>query len=182
MYPLSRWLTLVAAGASMLALTSCATMNVSSYVARGVDFTGYRTYAWGPADTVSTGDPRLDNNPFFHERVYAAVEEKLATRRFEKTTSGTPDLLVHFHPSMTQRIEAGALDREYEYCSVGDCRPYVYESGTLVLDFVDPRTNKVIWRGWAERSMDGVVDNQEWMEESIDEAVARILDKLPPGL
>jgi hypothetical protein len=178
----SRLLLLAAIAVASLTLTACATMNVDAYVARGVNFTGYRTYSWGPADVTPTGDPRLDNNPFFHERVYAAVEKRLADKHFEKLTSGTADLLIHFHPNMTQRIEASALDRDYDYCSTGDCRPYVYEAGTFVLDFVDTRTNRVIWRGWAERSMDGVVEDQGWMEETVDEAVARILDKLPPGL
>jgi hypothetical protein len=31
-------------------------------------------------------------------------------------------------------------------------------------------------------SLDGVVDNQEWMEKRIDDAVARILAKLPRRL
>jgi hypothetical protein len=166
----------------VLVLAGCATLNVSSYIERGVDFAQFRTYNWGPPDTVSTGDPRLDNNPFFHERVYAAVEKELAARRFEKITTGTPDLLVHFHPSMNQRVEASALDQGYAYCSADDCRPSVYEAGTLVLDFVDPRTNKVVWRGWAEGSMDGVVENQDVMDAKLDKAVAQILERLPRRL
>jgi hypothetical protein len=39
-----------------------------------------------------------------------------------------------------------------------------------------------VWRGWAEDSFDGVVENQDWMEAEIDEAVARILETLPRGL
>jgi hypothetical protein len=165
-----------------LALSGCATMNVSSYVERGVDFTRYHTYQWVPVDSVPTGDPRLDNNPFFHERVEAEVEKQLAARGFEKTTSGTPDLKVHFHANMTQRIDVNAIDPQYGYCRVGDCRPNVYDAGTLLLDFVDTRTNDIVWRGWAEGSMEGVIDNQEWMEEKIGDAVARILEKLPPAL
>ena len=40
-------------------------MRVDSFTERGVDIRQYRTYEWGPADTFSTGDPRLDNNRFF---------------------------------------------------------------------------------------------------------------------
>ena len=60
-----------------LALAGCATMNVSSYVVRGVDFTQYRTYAWGPTEARPTGDPRLDSNPFFKDRLEGAVEIQL---------------------------------------------------------------------------------------------------------
>jgi len=127
-------------------------------------------------------DPRLDNNRFFDERVRTQVEKVLASRGFKKTTSGTPDLLVHYHASVTQEIDIRNIDREYAYCDDADCRPYVYDTGTLFVDLVDPSTNKLVWRGWAEGSVDGVIDNQEWMEARIDDAVTRILERLPHGL
>jgi hypothetical protein len=158
-------------------------MNVSSYLERGADFTRYRTYSWGPADALDTGDPRLDNNPFFHERIQADVEKQLATRGFEKTASGVPDLLVHYHASISQRVDVNGVDRESGYCGDSDnCRPYVYEAGTLLIDFVDARTDKVVWRGWAEDTVDGVIDNQQLMEQKVDKAVTRILQRLPRRL
>lgn len=163
-------------------ITGCATMNVSSYVERGIDLRQYRTYNWGPADTFSTGDPRLDNNRFFDERIRMQVEKELAGRGFHKATSGTPDLLVHYHASVTQEIDLRNIDRNYANCEKVDCSPYVYDAGTLFVDLVDPRTNKVAWRGWAEGSVAGVIDNQASMEARIDEAVMRILERLPRRL
>ncbi len=180
MYPSPRLGRFAAAAISALTLTGCASMNVSSYVERGIDFTQYHTYNWAPDDQLATGDPRLDNNPFFLERLQADVEKHLATRGFEKTTSGTPELLVHYHASINQRLDVNGADRKYNYC--GDCKPSVYEAGTLLIDFVDTRTNKLAWRGWAEGSMDGIIDNQAWMEKKIDEAVTRILEKFPRRL
>lgn len=180
--PITRLGRFTALALSALALTGCASMNVSSYVERGIDLRQYHTYNWGQADAQSTGDPRLDNNRFFEERVRAAVEKELASRGFEKTTSGAPDLLVHYHASIRQKIDVRDLDREYAYCDDDDCRPYVYDAGTLFVDVVDPRTNTLVWRGWAEGSVDGVIDNQEWMEARIDDAVTRILQRLPRGL
>jgi hypothetical protein len=58
----------------------------------------------------------------------------------------------------------------------------VYDAGTLVVDLVDRRANKVIWRGWAEGSVDGMIDNQDWMEQKIDDAITRIMERLPRGL
>jgi hypothetical protein len=31
----------------------------------------------------------------------------------------------------------------------------VYETGALLIDFVDARTDKLVWRGWAEDGVDG---------------------------
>jgi Domain of unknown function (DUF4136) len=174
-------LELIAAFAlSALTLSSCATMNVNSYAERGVAFTQYHTYNWDPAGPMETGDPRLDNNPFFNERVQAKVETLLATRGFEKAASGMPELMIHYHMSMNQRIDLSGVDQKYEPCDT--CQPYVYEAGTLLIDFVDTRTNKVVWRGWAEGAMDGVVDNQKVLEQRIDQTVARILETFPPKL
>ena len=47
------------------------------------------------------------------------------------------DVLIHMHARIDQRIESDAIDREYARCDVSDCRPFVYDAGTLLLDFID---------------------------------------------
>jgi Domain of unknown function (DUF4136) len=170
-------LTLIA-----LWLPGCATMRVNSYLERGIDLRQYHTYQWGLPDDTPTGDPRLDNNRFFDEHVRAQVEKELERRGFRKATSGQPELLVHYHASVSEEIDVRELDRPNGYCAVADCRPYIYDKGTLFVDLVEPGTARLIWRGWAESSIDGVIDNQAWMEARIDEAVAKILTRLPPRL
>jgi hypothetical protein len=171
-------------GVAVLALAAggCRSMNVSSYEARGVDFAQYRSYSWAPSDRLSTGDPRLDNNPFFQRRLQAGVEQKLAARGFERRAAGTPDLVVHYHASVNQRIDVNGVDREFGHCEAEECRPFVYEAGTIVLDLVDARTNRLVWRGWARDSLDGVIDDQAWLEQKVDEAVTKIMETLPRAL
>ena len=163
-------------------LVGCATMNVNSYLERGTDLRQYRSYSWGAADTLSTGDPRLDNNRFFDERVRAQIEKQLAQRGFEKTSEDQASLLVHYHASVSQEIDVRDLDSSDAYCAKEECRPFIYDKGTLFVDLVEARTKRLVWRGWAEGSVDGVIDNQAWMESRIDEAVAKILTRLPPHL
>jgi hypothetical protein len=175
MYPstirLAGLLTLV------LAFAGCASTNVSSYVARGVDLRAHRTYNWAPAEARPTGDPRLDNNRFFEERVQTAIEKELASRGFEKTAS--PHVLVRYHAGMTQKVYVSGAGFSGE-CE--ECLPEVYDEGTLLVDLFDADTNRLLWRGWAKGSIDGVIDDQRWMEQRIDEAVARIMRELPNGL
>ena len=103
---LIRW---AAVAIAAVAATGCATtMTVSSHVDRGINFARYRTYDWGPADALPTGDPRLDKNPFFKDHVEGAVEKQLAARGLEMSTSGTPDLLIHYHASINQRSTSTA--------------------------------------------------------------------------
>jgi len=80
-----------AAALGALSLTACATtMSVGSHVGRGVDVARYRTYDWEPADALPMGDPRLDRNPFFQDRVQGAVEKQLAARGFQRSVSVGP--------------------------------------------------------------------------------------------
>lgn len=156
----------------------CATLKVNSYLERGADLSRYRTFEWGARDTFSTGDPRLDNNPFFETRVKAQVESGLAARGYSK--AATPDIRVHIHASVTQRIDVSGIDGTSAQCEATECRPFVHDAGTLVVDLVDPATSRVIWRGWADGTLEGAIDNQRRMEQRIDEAVAKILARLPP--
>lgn len=166
-----------------LALSACAPINVSSHVERSVDFAQYHTWDWGPADALPTGDPRLDNNPFFKDYFEGAFEKQFAARHFDKAASGTPDLLLHYHANISQRFEVNGVDRSRGYC-YEDCEPMVseYEQGTFVVDAVDARTNRVVWRGWAQSDVGGVIDNQDRLAERIDKAVTRMMARFPKNL
>ncbi len=158
------------------ALTACAsTMNVSSHVDREVDFARYRTFDWGPADALPTGDPRLDADPFFKDHLQGEVEKQMAGRGFALAPAGNPDLLIHYHANISQRIDVAGVDRNYGYG--GEAREY--EAGTIVLDIVDARTQQVIWRGWAQDAVTGMLDDSDTMAAKIDEAVTRMLARLP---
>lgn len=162
-----------------VAVAACATMAGGAYVPRGQDLSRYRTYEWASSEGLATGDARLDNNRFFDERVRAAVDRELALRRFEKAPPSRADLVVHYHASFTQEIDVRGIDAEYKYCEEENCGPYSYEAGSLLVDFVDARTQQLIWRGWVEGQFDGVIDNQRSMELTVDETVRQLLRRLP---
>ena len=166
--------------AAVMASAACAVpIRVNAYAERGVDVSRYRTFDFAAVDDVPTGDPRLDSNPFFNERVRAAAEKGLTDRGYVRDTSGAADLLVHFHASVAQDIDVVAADRSAGFCAQDACRPFAYDNGTLLMDLVDARTRALAWRGWAESSIDGVVDNQRWLEQRIDAAMARVTARMP---
>jgi hypothetical protein len=166
---------------ALLGAGCAATMNVSSYVERGTDFTQFRTYDWGPADALPTGDPRLDDNPFFLDHFEGAVEMTMARKGFVRTEGGTPDLVIHYHAAITPKMDINRFDRERGYCYDGDCRIRTIESetGTLVIDVIDARTSKLIWRGWAQHGVVDILNDQDRMETRINQAVERMLAQLP---
>ncbi len=161
-----------------MAATGCATLRVDSHAARGADLARYHTFTWSSTAPQSTGDPRLDDNPFFDARVRTDVELQLAARGFEMTPSSAPDLLVRYRVSIRQKIEVTRIDAPASQ-DEGE-RTGVYDAGAFLIDLVDPRTDQVIWRGWADGSMEGAIDRQDLMERRIDEVVTKILAQLPP--
>jgi hypothetical protein len=138
---------------------------------------GARTYSWADQGPRATGDPRLDSNPFFERRLIETAERQLSARGYERVAAGG-DLVLHYYASVSQQLDMGTIDRTLGVCE-GCNSQSMYDAGTILLDFVDPQTNRLVWRAWAEGSIDGMVDNQQWLEEHVDEAVTRIVATLP---
>jgi hypothetical protein len=165
-------------------LPGCATrMTVSSHVEHALDVSRYRTFEWGPADVLPAGDARLDR-PFFNDRVQGAVEKGLLEKGFALTSAESPDLLIHYHANITTRINVNHVDRAYGYCSQANCDSEIvqYETGTLVLDIIDARTNRLIWRAWAQANVEDMLNDRDRMAKTIDRAVERMLERLKPAV
>lgn len=158
---------------------ACAPVRVNTSLERGMDFAQYKSFTWAAEDRFVTGDPRLDNNEFFENRIKSTATNVLESRGFEEASPGTAQLVIHYHANVNQQIDVNELDAKYGYCE--SCHSSVYDAGTITLDFVDARTNHLVWRGWAEGSLDGI-DNQQIIEQRVDDAVTRILAKLPPRI
>jgi hypothetical protein len=171
---------ILATAAATLLLTGCATRIVSSHAELGADFARYHTYHWGPGDALPTGDARLDNNAFFRDYFQGAIEKELAARRLVLTTN-EPDLLIHTHTNVTHRLDVEATRREYPQCQGRGCAPTVvqYEISTLMIDFVDARTNKLLWRAWSRDDMSGVIDDQQRLRRAVTDAVADMMKLFP---
>ncbi len=63
------------------------------------------------------------------------------------------------------------------YYGNGGLDAYQYKEATLILDFIDPASNELLWRGVY---IDEIDDSGIITEEKINEAVEHILEKFPP--
>jgi hypothetical protein len=164
------------------AIAGCAPIRVSSHVDRERDFTRYRTFDWGPADALPAGDARLERDAFFQDHIQGAIERNMAARGFERAAATVePDVRVHFHAVIDRRLDVNRLDSQSGYCGGNDCQAGVseYEEGTLVIDVIDARTNRLVWRGWAQDSVEGVLENQDRLARKIEDAVRLMFMRLP---
>ena len=161
-------------------LSGCSTMEI--YVDHDPDasFENLKRYAWMPDPPKVTGDPRVDN-PIIHRFVREAVEDRLKSRGFERDDDA-PDVWVGFIADVRQRTEFRAVNerRRYSSASWTELRERAYDEGTLILDFVDPKTRKLLWRGSARAEVH-LSASQSRKRERIKEAVDRILERFPPS-
>lgn len=177
---------LLAVTAALVATTAagCAARHAGSYVERSADFAQYRTYDWAPPDPLPAFDPRLAGNPYFKDFVEGAVQKGLAGRGYGKSPTDDPDLLIHYHASVTRRIAVDPFDRVRggacydETCGV---RVQEFDAGMLVLDVLDARSGRLVWRGWARHGVADILTNADRMGARLNEAVAGMLATLPNG-
>lgn len=162
----------------VFAAAGCAPIAVSSHMEPTADFTRYHTFAWAPADALPVGDPRLDNNPFFQDYLTGAIEKRLWAHGL--TIAQNPanaDVLVHYHASVTQRFEVltqNVTSGAYAEPQVAD-----YDESTLTIDLVDARTDRLVWRGWAQDNLRAFVNGQDAMRDRINKSVEKIFERWP---
>ena len=166
--------------ASLLLLGGgCAGWTVHSDTSPGAQLGRYQTYAWAQE---STDDPLLD------QRVRDQVTAQLAQKGIQPAAPGrTPDFLVGYFTESGPRVQ-NVVNADIPYApsaSGGVATPllppatYVYTEQALVIDFMDARTGRVFWRGYASY----VVDKPpEVAPGKAQQAVSRILRKYPAEL
>jgi hypothetical protein len=157
-----------------LTLAACAPLTVSTSVERGIDLAAYCSYGWSVQDARPTGDPRLDGNTFVHDYVVAAIDRQMRATGLDPN-GDAPDLLVRYSAGVSQEVYTTGGTEADDRCR--DCRLEVYDSGTLVIDFIDARTRRLVWRGWARGAIDGAISDQRLMKQRVEGAVVRIFEE-----
>jgi hypothetical protein len=160
-------------------LSACSTVSVSSDYDTSVNFSTFKTWSWFPEGGVP-GSIDQGITSLSSSRIREALEGGLIARGYPKVTS-EPSFLVSFHTVVQQRLEAGTAPYGYGWRTgyAGAAPAMVYDEGTLLVDFIDPKSKTMIWRGVASAVVDPT-NSVEKRENLIREAVTKILDKFPP--
>ncbi|HTO52354.1 MAG TPA: DUF4136 domain-containing protein [Myxococcota bacterium] len=166
-----------------LAFTACSSIEVHDDWDPGASFAGLHSWAWQSATPEATGNARLDD-PLLHGRIQGAIQNTLAEKGFTKT-SGKPDILVAYHIALDQKLDAHTIYTGYGpyrgWYGVGGAQTVVdtYDVGTLLIDFVSPETNDVIWRGTGQSRIQELKTPEE-RQARVQGAVDQILKQFPP--
>src|SRR4029434_6963099 len=83
-----------------------------------------------------------------------------------------------------RELDVEAIRRE-DYrspnCQGRGCYPEIveYEIGTLMIDMIDARSKKLIWRAWARDNYSGVIDDQGHLRQTVVGAIADMMKRFP---
>ena len=158
----------LALGTMLLALGCAHSVAVNHDYDTSASFAHLRRYRW-----MSEPGPLLTG--FTDARMRNAVDEQLQAKGFRPT--GMPDFLVRYHVASRDRVDV----RQYGYGRIGRSQVTVSEhtEGTLILDVIDSRSMRLIWRGTASGRLDGGSSTRE-REEQLRAGVAEMLKSFPP--
>lgn len=173
-----RWLLVCA-----VALSACSSVQVNSDWDPQADFAGLHSWSWQSATPLATGNARLDD-PLVHKRIQAAIRSALEARGYAQLFSGKPDFEVAYHVAIQQKLDARTIYTGYgPYRGWGMAGAHTvvdsYEVGTLIIDFISPATNSVIWRGTAQSRLQELKTPEE-REARVQEVVDQVLKRFPP--
>jgi hypothetical protein len=177
MRPVAAALVLLAAAA----VSACSSVSITTDYDESADFGAVRTFAWMPP---APGEPpAFAGNTIVEKRVTAAVERELGARGL-KRDDASPSFLIAVHTLSRDVLNittwpswgygwhgshTGAWDDHVEVNQ--------YTEGTLVLDFVRPGSEGLLWRGVAR----SVIDSETGSNEFVNEVIGKLLADFPPG-
>jgi hypothetical protein len=155
-----------------------------------VNFSQYKTFAFYDLKAQEGQISQLNA-----DRITKAIRAELITKGFTETTD-TPDLKVNAVTILKDKTSVsantdfygyGGMYRPYGYWGGGAMmgganttfNSYDYVNGSLIIDIVSSKTQKLIWQGIGNAQIDSKPDNPD---EFITTSVKKILAGFPPGL
>jgi hypothetical protein len=139
----------------------------------GVNFAKYHTYQWVALSTLHP-DQLVDR------QIKEDIGAQLAAKGLTPATSN-PDIQVGYQISVDKERQWDAWGGGgLRFGGVGQATSSTISIGTLGIDFFDPATKNLVWRGEGTKTIDpggNAQKNQEKMQKSI----AKILKNFPPN-
>jgi len=168
----------------------CAPVDVQTQFNESANFSNLRTYAWLQTDELPGDNVRV-NNPAVVELVRGAVENSLRKKGYLKQDDGDVDFFVTWFGAIETKVKVESIEHfygSYGYGTIAASMPVKakegerrreYEEGTIIIDVLDPKSHKPLWRGIStKRLLQGM--NKKEADLYIKEVVNGIVAKFPP--
>jgi Domain of unknown function (DUF4136) len=140
----------------------------------GTDFSKYHTFKW--VDIPSNVHP----NQIISQEIKDAVNNTLTAKGLTQATGDTADLYVGYQCSVDQERQWNAWGTGGRLMGgMASATSSTISNGTLAVDFYDPTSKQLIWRGSAAQTLNPS-GNQEKDMQKLNKAVAKLLKNFPP--
>ena len=164
--------------ASVLVFTSC---NTTSHVevAQGVNFNKYKTFGWANDNGVKKAG-RADND-IVDNNIKNSISAELEKKGWQETDQ-QPDVLLDYNVVVEKGVKK-ETEPVYGYAYTGyyhnpwrHRRGYYYsprffmnyhtynvpfKEGTLTVNMVDAKKNKLIWQGWSKGDVSSNITSRD---------------------
>ena len=165
-------------------MTGCASTVVTDYDSAAV-FGNYNSWSYAPKDKEGQQYTSLDGS-----RINSAIEREMKREALRRVDAEEADLFVTWQIVTEERLERGGSgfgfglgfgSGNFGWGITAPPPIEKVEEGKLVVELVDTNTKQVVWRAASRRYLN---DDQssETRQELIDEIVADMFEKYPPGL
>ena len=166
---------IAAAMVLMLASVGAVTADTKTDYDHHVNFANYHTYAW---KNLPSEDP-IVNNSLVQSRIRNAVNEKLSIRGFHEVKQN-PDLylVAHVSAQTVQDIDYYPSGWGWGYWGApSDVFVYRYVEGTIIIDMVDAKINRLVWRAICSKTGSTLISVQK--EKKIEKMVTEAFEHFP---
>jgi hypothetical protein len=170
---------LTSIGAALLCATASFAQQVKTDYDRSADFSQYKTYSWQKVQT---------QDPLWVDRIKSAVNSALAAKGWTAVDAGGDVAIVAIEMTQDHQTLNTFYDgfgggwgwRRGGGMGFGDATTTeeTYKVGTLVVDFFDAKTKKIIWRG---SSSDTLSSKSDKNIKELDKGIQKLFAHFPPG-
>lgn len=175
-------------------VVACRGIPVSTDYESERDYSSLKTYAWKAPMRKIIIDPMVDND-LMAARIHRSVEDRLTAMGYtEAGADEGADFFITFNITSEQRISVDTYYSHFGYYNCRGCYGYgyghygggrdvrvrQYTMGALMVDVVDPASERLIWRGVGEKRIPKFKTPQE-RDLYIAEIVQAILERFPPN-
>ena len=175
----------------LLTLLFCASAlaeKIRVHYDKSLDFSKFKTYGWAPHGAVA--------HPMLALDMVGAVEDELNARGLKKVESD-PDLIIAFYGSVDAEVSMTSANPLYN--ATGGIPPFdpsmtspgnslywdsyygnntvVVHPGQLVIDLIDFRAKKLVWRAFAAEAVSP--NNPDKLMSEVNDTITKMFKDYP---
>jgi len=162
----------------LLVFSGCSTLEVNVDYDEAYNFNEQKTYS-------INREFKDGENSLFIDRVKKAINMNLEAKNYKQITSSQADFIVTFNAKVENKTSTytdyqmvGMGRYRYGGAMISTTSSYNYDDGTLVIDVINPKTKKIVWRGVGQAEVQQQ-DTPSEKQKYLNEIVTKIMEKFP---